>query len=272
MKRHAQQRRLHACGHALAALATIALAACEPTPGDAPAADTATPAETATATAAPAGSGQDRISMAECATPAEGRVHFRIGEAVLAVPAPDVREVIPAGMQAPLQQDAVTAELRARAAEGAGCPEKPMDAALLLLGGEAGDPLLEGTIGVLRSPPGRITTQFAELTRDLQRNPTQNCRQLSGQLIACVGTETVGQRETSVMYVITTDPNRNLNTGGPLAARCVLNGESIRGCNIVDQLPGSLTIDAALNAGTYSTASLAGAHQAALARVQSLRR
>jgi hypothetical protein len=210
--------------------------------------------------------------MAECSTPAEGRVHFRVGEAVLAVPAAEVREVIPVGMQAPLQQAAVTAELRARAAEGAGCPEKPMDAALLLVGGEAGDPLLEGTIGVLRSPPGTITAQFAKLTRDLQRKPTQNCRQLNGQLIACVGTETIGQRETPVMYVITTDANRNLNTGGPLAARCVLQGEAVRGCNIVDQLPGNLTIDAALKAGTYSTENLASAHRAALARVQSLRR
>jgi hypothetical protein len=52
----------------------------------------------------------------------------------------------------------------------------------------------------------------------------------------------------------------------------VLEGDAVRGCNIVDQLPGNLTVDAALNAGTYTTDSLASAHQAALARVQSLRR
>jgi hypothetical protein len=263
---------------ALAALSVVALAACGSTPDEAPAAGAEAPAAGAeapagtAAAATPAGRAQDRISMAECTTPAEGRVHFRVGDSVLAVPAPDVREVIPVGMKAPLQQEAVTTELRALAAEGAGCPEKPMDAALLLLGGNASNPLLEGTIGVLRSPPGTITAQFAELTRNLQRSPTQNCRQLNGQLIACVGTETIGPRETPVMYVITTDPNRTLNTGGPLAARCVLDGEAIRGCNIVDQLPGNLTMDAALNAGTYSTESLASAHQAALARVQSLRR
>ncbi len=258
---------------ALAAFILLALAACESTPDDAaPGAAAATTAAQTGAAAAPAGAGQERISMAECSTPAEGQVHFRVGGSVLAVPAQDVREVIPVGVAAPLQQEAVTAELRSLAAEGAGCPEKPMDAVLLLVGGETGDPLLEGTIGVLRSPPGTITAQFAELTRGLQRNPTQNCRSLNGGLLTCVGTETVGQRETPVMYVITTDPNRNLNTGGPLAARCVLEGEAIRGCNIVDQLPGDLTVDAALNAGTYSTENLASAHGAALARIQSLRR
>jgi hypothetical protein len=271
MTRHTQAPRLSVRGWAFAAVAAVALSACEPGPEDAPDA-AAAPAAGQAATAAAAGTGQDRISMAECSTPAQGRVHFDVGDAVLAVPAQDVREVVPAGMQAPLQQEAVTARLRELAAAGSGCPEKPMEAMLLLVGGDAGNPLLEGTIGVLRSPPGTITAQFAKLTRDLQRNPTQNCRQLNGRLIACVGTETIGQRETPVMYVITTDPSETLNTGGPLAARCVLEGEAIRGCNIVDQLPGNLTIDAALNAGTYTTESLASAHQAALARVQSLRR
>ncbi len=270
MTRHTQAFRPSVRRCALAALAATALSACQPSPEDAPEA-AATPT-TGQAGAAAAGAGQDRISMAECATPAQGRVHIEIGDAVLAVPAQDVREVIPAGMQAPLQQEAVTARLRELAAQGAGCPEQPMDAVLLLIAGETGNPLLEGTIGVLRSPPGTITAQFAELTRNLQRNPTQNCRQLNGQLIACVGTETVGQRETPVMYVISTVPTETLNTGGPLAARCVIQGESVRGCNIVDQLPGNLTVDAALNPGTYSSESLAAAHEAALARVQSLRR
>ena len=264
------RRALRGC--TLAALAAVALSACEAGPEDAPEAAAAPAAPAAGQAGAAAPGAQDRISMAECGTPAEGRVHFEIGEAVLAVPAQDVREVIPVGMQAPLQQEAVTARLRELAAQGSGCPEQPMEAVLLLLGGNAGNPLLEGTIGVLRSPPGSITAQFAQLTRNLQQNPTQNCRQLNGQLIACVGTETIGQRETPVMYVITTDPGETLNTGGPLAARCVLEGETVRGCNIVDQLPGNLTVDATLNAGTYSTESLAAAHDAALARVQSLRR
>lgn len=280
MTRHTQRPRPSVRHCMLAAVAAVALSACEPQPEDAAGAGTAAPTAgesgtwagaAGTAAAATAG-GQDRISMAECSTPAQGRVHFDIGDSVLAVPAQDVREVIPVGMQAPLQQEAVTARLRELAAEGAGCPEKPMEAVLLLLGGDTGNPLLEGTIGVLRSPPGTITAQFAKLTRDLQQNPTQNCRQLNGELIACVGTETIGQRETPVMYVITTNTSRRLNTGGPLAARCVLENEAVRGCNIVDQLPGNLTVDAALNAGTYSTEGLAAAHQAALARVQSLRR
>jgi hypothetical protein len=271
---------------ALAALAFVALAACEPSTDEAAAAGTP-PAAGGTARAAAPGGEQQRISMAECSTPSEGRVHFRVGEAVLAVPAGEVREVYPTGLQAPVTEEKVTTELRARAAEGYGCPEKPLESVLVLVGGDAGNPLLEGTIGILRSPPGTITDQFAKLTRDLQRNPTQNCRKLNGELLACVGTETVGQRQTPVMYVITTNTRQNLNTGGPLAARCVLQsdaagtgagagqpqetGPRIRTCNIVDEAPGNLTIDATLNAGTFSTDNLAQAHRAALARVDSLR-
>jgi hypothetical protein len=200
---------------------------------------------------------------------------------VLAVPANDVREVYPTGLQAPITEEAVTSAIRSRAAQGAGCPEQPMEAVLLAVGGGAPDPLLDGTIGILRATPDSITDQFARITRDLQRNPTQNCRAVNGGLLTCVGTETVGQRETPVMYVITTDTGRNLNTGGPLAARCVLQGTGqpaagqspagIRSCNIVDEAPGGLIVDATLKAGSFSTESLAQAHRAALARVQSLR-
>jgi hypothetical protein len=272
MTEHAQQHRPSPCLSAFAALALVALAACEQTP-DTPAAAPDAGAGGGTAAAASPAGPEERISMAECGTPAQGRVHFEIGETVLAVPAEQVRDVIPTGMQPPLTAEAVAAELRARAAEGAGCPEKPMEVALLLVGSEGTDPLLQGPIGVLRSAPGAITGQFAELTRKLQQSPTQNCRRMEqGELLACVGTETVGSRETRVMYVITTNPNRKLNTGGPLAARCVLEGEQVRGCNIVDQLPGNLTMDAALNPGTYSTETLASAHRAAVAQIQSLRR
>lgn len=265
---------------ALAALALGALAACETSPDEEASAEAApaagTPAAPGGATAA-----EQRISTAECATSPEGRVFFKVGESVLAVPANDVREVYPTGLQPPLSQEAVTSEIRARAAEGAGCPERPMEAVLVAVGGGTADPLLQGTIGILRSAPGAITDQFARITRDLQRNPTENCRKVNGELLTCVGTETAGQRQTAVMYVITTNPNQNLNTGGPLAARCVLQGNvqpqpgqaqaAIRSCNIVDEVPGNLIIDATLNAGTYSTEGLAQAHRAALARVQSLR-
>jgi hypothetical protein len=261
---------------ALAVLALGALAACETAPAESPAAT-----EPAAAQGAAAGAPEQRISMADCASPPEGRVYFSLGESVLAVPADDVREVYPTGLQAPVSEEAVTAAIRSRAADGAGCPEKPMEAVLVAVGGGTTDPLLEGTIGILRAPPEAITDQFAKITRDLQRNPTQNCRPVNGGLLTCVGTETAGQRETPVMYVITTDTSRNLNTGGPLAARCVLAGAQqpapgqpaagIRNCNIVDEVPGGLIVDATLKAGTFSTETLAQAHRAALARVQSLR-
>ena len=285
MTEHAQSISFPVGRIALAALALAALAACQTTPGDTPSAGAApaatAPAASAAAPGAAAATPEQRISMAECTTPSQGRIYFQVGQSVLAVPADDVREVYPTGLQPPVNEEAITSELRARASQGAGCPEKPMEAVLVAVGGDAGDPLLEGTIGILRSKAGTITDQFAKLTRDLQRNPTKNCKKVSGDLLTCVGTETVGQRQTPVMYVITTDPKLNLNTGGPLAARCVLQGNpqsesgqtqaAIRSCNIVDQVPGDLTIDASLKAGTYSTEKLAQAHQAALARVASLR-
>lgn len=255
----------------LAIVAAGAISACA-APGTEPEATTPAEAPAASAPSAAAAADQTRITMAECPTPSEGLVHFKVGDAELAVPADAVRDAIPAGMQPPLQQEVVARELQSRVAQGAGCPQNPIDATLLMLNADLGHPLLNGDIGLLRSPDGRITEQFADLTRDLQRQPTSNCRELSGDLMACVGTETVGDRQTPVMYVITTDPNETLNTGGPLAVRCVLQEESVRGCNIVDRLPGNLTVDASLNPGTYTTEGLAAAHDAVLRRVETYRR
>jgi hypothetical protein len=188
------------------------------------------------------------------------------------VPGEQVRTVIPpdVGPGTPAQQ--ILERLRAQTAQGAGCPESPLDARLLGIAANLGNPLLAGEIGILGANPGTISSGFAEVTRGIQRNPNPNCQRLNGDLLACAGTETLGERTTRVMYIVTTDPNRKLVSGGPLAVRCLLAQDGIRGCNLVDELPGGVAIDAPLLAGTYSTESLAAAHAAVIGAVNTLRR
>lgn len=212
-----------------------------------------------------------QIQMSQCATPAEGNVDISVGDAVLRVPAGVIEDAIPTGMQTPLKKEAVRAEVQARVSSGAGCPGQPLKTALLLVKPQPPHPLLEGSIALLRSNPGSITRQFTEVTSKLRDTPSQNCRDLSGNLLACVGTESRGERETNVMYVISRDRNVALNTGGPLAARCVLQEQQVAGCNLVDQVAGNVTIDITLNAGTYTSDSLAEARRAALATVENWR-
>ena len=251
----------------------LALAACGSEPATPPAATTASAAAAPAATpAATGGAQQNAIQMPQCQQSADGKVTFRVGQSVLAVPANMVRAAIPEGVTPTMQQAEVGQLLRTRTSQGGGCPEKPLETRLLTIGGDLGNPLLTGDIGILAAAPGTINAPFAKITRDLQRNPNQTCRELNGQMIACVGTETVGDRTTEVMYVVTTDPNRKLVSGGPLAARCVFEQKAIKGCDLVDELPGGIAIDAPLKAGTYSSESLAAAHAAAVRAVNSVRR
>ncbi|MEM9140992.1 MAG: hypothetical protein AAGB15_14290, partial [Pseudomonadota bacterium] len=60
-------------------------------------------------------------------------------------------------------------------------------------------------------------------------------------------------------------------SGGPLAARCVLEDDAIRGCNMVDQLPGNVAFDVTLKSGNYTVAALSSARDAAAARISALR-
>lgn len=257
-----------------AGMLLLALAGCASEPAQPPVSATASaapaaPAATATATG---GAQQNPIQMAQCQQPAEGKITFRVGQSVLAVPPAMVRTAIPEGVTPSMQQAEVGQLLRTRTSQGGGCPEKPLETRLLTIGGDPGNPLLTGDIGILAAAPGTINAPFAKITRDLQRNPNENCRELNGQMIACVGTETVGERTTEVMYVVTTDPNRKLVSGGPLAARCIFEQKAIKGCDLVDELPGGIAIDAPLKAGTYSSESLAAAHAAAVRAVNAVRR
>ncbi len=215
---------------------------------------------------ASSGTGATIINITKCSQPIGNKIFFKVGAAQLGIPSSVIVEAIPSSLRPPIKKEDATRELERQAAAGAGCPDRPLEAVLLVVNERFGHPLLEGTAGLVRAAPG-ATAQFAQLTQQLQQKPTQNCKPLSGELLACVGTETRGSRETPVMYVITTNASEKLNTGGPLAARCTLQETKIQGCNLIDTLPGGLTVDVTLNAGTYTTADLAGARAAALRQI-----
>lgn len=219
----------------------------------------------------PAVASSDRISLAQCTQPAGGNVFFRVGDAVFRIPGSNVRDAIPSSLQPPINKGDVKSELQRQAAAGGGCPEKPIDTRLLMLQTNLDHPLLDGTVGLLATPPEGLTATFSKVTRQLQQRPNQNCKQVGADLIGCVGTETRGTVETQVMYVISTDTTQNLASGGPLAARCVLDQGNVRGCNMVDQLPGNVAFDVTLKAGNYTVASLRSARDTAAARITALR-
>ncbi|MEM7745172.1 MAG: hypothetical protein AAF409_15820, partial [Pseudomonadota bacterium] len=165
------------------------------------------------------------------------------------------------------QRAQIEQAVRTRIAAGEGCPEKPLDTQLLMVEDSLNHPLLSGSLGLLESQQGTITQRFAEVTRQLQQQPTQNCRPLQGDLLACVGTETRGDRQTNVMYLISTDTTIMMNSGGPLAARCVMKDQQVVGCNIVDEYASGVIFDIALAAGEYTSDGLRGARDAALSKL-----
>ena len=54
------------------------------------------------------------VGLANCPTPSEGRVHFKVNEAVLAIPGGIVLDAIPAGMTPPITKEGVMAEVSSR--------------------------------------------------------------------------------------------------------------------------------------------------------------
>ena len=250
-------------------LAVLAACADGEKTDDGPATAAATSQQPSTAPSAqPSG---DRINLANCAQDTNGRVFFQVGKSVLGVPAPQIRDAIPTSLRPPLTKEDVKKELKSQAAAGGGCLNKPIAASLLVIQDDFGHPLLDGRVGLLGVPPQGLTAGFAEVTRNLQKNPTQNCRKVADNLIGCVGTETRGNVETQVMYVITTDTSQNMSSGGPLSARCVLKDGEVQGCNLVDQLDGNVAFDATLKAGKYTVEGLRTARETAIAKVNALR-
>ena len=248
----------------------LALAGCESQPAETPGNTAAAEASGEPAAQQVAGEPvvEERLTTADCRTPSQDRVHFRVGSAVFAVPGDDVRTVLPPDVTPETPADQVVQRLRAQTAEGAGCPETPLEAALLGVAGPVGDPLLADTILLFRS--GGIAQPYGNLTRQMLANPGR-CQTAEGGLLACQAVEQDGAQQTQSLYIVSTERNRTLSFGGPLAARCVLVEQQIRGCEIVDELPGGVGLRAPLKALPQSSAALAAAHQAALAQVRPLR-
>lgn len=215
------------------------------------------------------GSSSTRVGLANCATPDGGKVHFKVGDTILALLPNEIDETIPTGLKPPYTPELLKAEIERQTAQGGGCPGKPLDMLVLAMRAEGGDSLLQGTIGMLATDPQRLSRGYADVTAKLQANPPQTCKRLGGDLLACTGTETAGQTRSEVMYIITTDRSKKMNSGGPLAIRCAIQQAQVRGCNIVDQGRGNFIIDAILKQGDYSTASLENAWRTALNAVNS---
>ena len=263
------QRARRLAAQAGAAAVLVALAACSGGPDTPETPDPATTASTegAAATTDKSGTG---AGLPNCATPSEGRIFFKVADLALAVPGNVVQDVIPANIKPPVTKEKVVAEVKTQTEQGVGCPEKPMDAGLLLVKGDPGHPLLDGSMGMLALPPGGITAGFVAETKRLQDKPTKACQQMSGSdLLACRGREKQGERVTEVLYLITMDKKQNMATGGQLAARCTFKGEAIAGCNLVEKVTGNVVVDVSLKSGLYTTESLRGALDKAMAWIKS---
>ena len=252
--------------------APLILSACASNDGD----GTQTAAADAAKQPAQAQGSGDRINLSQCGQDGMGFVFFKIGQSTLGVPAPSVRDAVPSSLKQPFTAEQVMPELQRQAAAGGGCPEKPIQARYLTWTTEPKSPLLVGDISLANAPAGALTSQFAKVTSQRQAKPTQNCKDVGGNLIGCVGTETKRNRstgaenQTQVMYVITTDRTAKLASGGPLSARCVLEEGKVLGCSLVDELPGNIAFDVTLKPGEYTSQGLASARAEAVANINSL--
>lgn len=250
----------------LAGALLVSLAACESTSGK----DAETPADTPEQVATTAdGRVEERLATPECQQPSDDKVFFRVGSAVFAVPGGEVDTVLPPGVTPETPANEVIGRLRTATAEGAGCPEKPLDLALLAVSGPQSDALLAGTILIFRSDG--IAGPYGDLTRQMLASPDR-CQSSEGGLIACQAVEQDGAEEIRSLYLVSTDRNQKLSFGGPMAARCMLAEDRIQGCEILDELDGQIGVRAPLKALPESGAQLAAAHKAAIERVRSLRR
>ena len=213
----------------------------------------------------------NRVQLLGCRQPVNDRVHFAIGQSRLAVPQQAIRNISPAAAEPGATPEQISAQLNDMLGDGLGCPETPLAANAVIIENAVTNPLLGGRIAILRRPPPETINRFTAITRQLQQSrPEDSCRRASQDLLACFGTERNAAVTNEVMYLVTTDPQQNLSTGGPLAARCVLEGQRVVRCGVVDVLQGGVAIDATLKGGEYSTQSLRQARDAAVSEVSRL--
>ncbi|MFK7943848.1 MAG: hypothetical protein AB8B85_13165 [Paracoccaceae bacterium] len=253
----------------LAGLSMLAACADEGAQSSAPAQASATSSTSAATAAAPAAT-EGRINMSQCNPPAEGRVAFKVGEAVLRVPGAAIENAVPTGLQGQVKTEAVLQEVQARVSQGEGCPNRPLDSQLLVVQSGLTHQHLGPGLGFRRADD-RFTQQYAQLINQLRDNPTGRCQEAQGGLLACRGTETNSGRETDVLYFISTDKAVRMNSGSPLFARCLISAEGISGCAMFDRLAAGSIYETRLNPGKYTSESLKAAQQLIVARISQWR-
>lgn len=252
--------------------APLFLSACASDGGDGTQTAAADPGQQA-ADAAPG----KRVNLAQCQQPSNGAVFFTVGSATMGIPAEAVRDAIPTSLKGGFAKEDIRPELQRQAATGGGCPEKPIQVRFLNWQSEPTSPLLTKNISIAAAPKGALG-QLAQVTTQLQAQPTQNCKDLGGDLIGCVGTETKRDRasgqeiQTQVMYVVTTDRSAKMASGGPLSARCVLDEGKIVLCSLVDEIRGNAAYDVTLKPGKYTTAGLIAARDEVVAQINAVQR
>ena len=195
-----------------------------------------------------------------------------IGKARLALPTPSIQDLVPKSAAKPnMTREMVAAAVLKETTAGFGCPEKPMATSLAILRAKFGNKLLSGRMALVALPEGAFTKRLAAVSTRMQANPGKNCERLKdANLIGCAGAERRGKDKVDVVYYVTSDKSQKLRSGGPLYARCELKNKKLQACNIIDELPGGLTVDIGLASGAYSTKTLREALDLALKGVDLL--
>ncbi|MEM7685467.1 MAG: hypothetical protein AAF293_11625 [Pseudomonadota bacterium] len=212
-----------------------------------------------------------RISLENCQTPDNGKVLFRVSRTTLSIPSTEIQETVPRGLSNTFTAEQAMAELQRQASTGAGCPGKPLD--LLALGIQVPDQntLLRGTIGLIATNSAAQAAEYAKFTTRLQTQTPKTCSQVDGGLLLCPATQKIGNRDVEIAYVVSTDRTKKMRSGGPLAAQCGRQGQSIGNCKLIDLDSQGTAFEASLKNAQFTTASLDQAWRAAQAAIDQRR-
>ncbi|MEL6997877.1 MAG: hypothetical protein AAFP68_06405 [Pseudomonadota bacterium] len=212
-----------------------------------------------------------RISLENCQTPDNGNVLFRVSRTTLSIPSTEIQETVPRGLSNTFTAEQAMAELQRQASAGAGCPGKPLD--LLALGIQVPDQntLLRGTIGLIATNSAAQAAEYAKFTTRLQTQTPKTCSEVDGGLLLCPATQKIGNRDVEIAYVVSTDRTKKMRSGGPLAAQCGRQGQSIGNCKLIDLDSQGTAFEASLKNAQFTTASLDQAWRTAQAAIDQRR-
>ena len=248
---------------AIAGLALGALAACTPENGNSP-----------TASSTPDGSSSGpsaTVSGGSCVAQQNGLLYVGVGQSTLKVQTSSIEDLIPTGIEGPLNVEKLQTAVQSKLDAGFGCQGKPIEASVLVLRTEPTDPRLDGLLIIKNSPPKKVIDASVRLTKELQSNPGGKCQAVGDKLIRCIGTARQGEITKQIMYAVSTDRSQKMRSGGPLAANCVAVKDGAPDCRIIDHLGGDLSFEARIKPGKYDSAALKSAWSAVISGIDSLR-